>query len=99
MHHGGLVVTTCQIQHASPSTHVPCQWIAAHNPACVITWVDFTKTGTLGTDLLEDAMEEIRRICGAHPNKSCAIVVPPYLTSAKVASGKRWEFRTASYCM
>ncbi|CAE7749170.1 unnamed protein product [Symbiodinium sp. CCMP2456] len=69
------------------------EFIKEYTPAATIVWADFTKCGTVQQDTLDEVTEEIRRICAAYPNKSCAVVIAPAMTSARVVAGKRGEMR------
>lgn len=73
------------------------QFIKEYTPAATIVWADFTKCGTVQQDTLDEVTEEIRRICAAYPNKSCAVVIAPAMTSARVVAGKRGEMRQGCY--
>jgi hypothetical protein len=59
----------------------------------VITWVDLTKFGRLGTKDLNYAVGVISQVLSKHPQKAVALVLAPHLTSEKVPNGQRGEIR------
>ena len=74
------------------------QFVSAHQtstgpPTAVITWVDLTKFGRLGTKDLNYAVGVISQVLSKHPQKAVALVLAPHLTSEKVRNGQRGEIR------
>ena len=59
----------------------------------MITWVDLTKLGRLGTKDLNYAVGVIHQVLSKHPQKGVAFLLAPHLTSEKVPNGQRGEIR------
>lgn len=62
----------------------------------MICWVDFTKSGTLSNNDLNDTLDLVQSILGRLPAHSCAFIICPYLISDRVQNGLRGEVRTGA---
>lgn len=62
----------------------------------MICWVDFTKSGKISPNELNDTLDLVQSILGRLPTRSCAFVIAPHLISDRVQNGLRGEIRTGA---
>jgi hypothetical protein len=60
-----------------------------------VVWVDLTKFGRVQQNVLASLVDVTHSILRNNPQRSCAFVLAPVLTSTRVLRGMRGECRTA----
>ena len=61
----------------------------------MIVWMDYMKYGVVSGAELNTSVELISKALGAEPNRSCAFVIAPQISSER-RSGLRQEWRQKS---